>query len=70
MFFSLSCCNNIHVKGLLLNFVLGGLNSVDQIYIDKYSIDEMMFTYFLLVVCTPHSPSHVNLTSPDILLCY
>ena len=47
MFFSLSCCNNIHVNGLLLNFVLGGLNSVDQIYIDKYSIDEMMFTYFL-----------------------
>ena len=47
MFFSLSCCNNIHVKGLLLNFVLGGLNSVDQIYIDKYNIDEMMFTYFL-----------------------
>ena len=47
MFFSLSCCNNIHVNGLLLNFVLGGLNSADQIYIEKYSIDEMTFTYFL-----------------------
>jgi hypothetical protein len=47
MFFSLSCCNNIHVNGLLLNFILGELNSVDQIYIDKYSIDEMTFTYFL-----------------------
>jgi hypothetical protein len=47
MFFSLSYCNNIHVNGLLLNFVLGGLNSVDQIYIDTYSIDEMTFTYLL-----------------------
>jgi hypothetical protein len=47
MFFSLPCCNNIHVNGLLLSSVLGGLNSVDQIYIDKYNIDEMTFTYFL-----------------------
>ena len=47
MFFSLSGCNNIHVNGLLLNFVLGGLNSVDQIYIEKYNIDEMTFIYFL-----------------------
>jgi hypothetical protein len=47
MFFSLSCCNNIHVNGLLLNFVLGGLNFVDQIYIEKYSIDKITFTYFL-----------------------
>ena len=47
MFFSLSSCNNIHVNGLLLNFVLGGLKFVDQIYIDKYNIDEMTFTYFL-----------------------
>ena len=47
MLFSLYCCNNIDVNGLLLNFVLVGLNSVDQIYIDKYSIDKMMFTYFL-----------------------
>jgi hypothetical protein len=46
MFFSLSCCNNIHVNRLLLNFVLSGLNYVDEIYIDKYNIDEMMFTYF------------------------
>jgi hypothetical protein len=47
MFFSLSCCNNIHVNELLLNFVLDGLNFVDQIYIEKYSIDEITFTYFL-----------------------
>ena len=47
MFFSLSYCNNIHVNGLLLNFVLGGLNSIEQIYIENYSIDKMMFTYFL-----------------------
>jgi hypothetical protein len=47
MFFRLSCCNNIHVNGLLLNFVLHELNSVDQIYIVKYSIDEMTFTYYL-----------------------
>jgi hypothetical protein len=47
MLFNLSYCNNIHVNGLLLNFILGGLNSIDQIYIDKYCIDEMMFTYFL-----------------------
>ena len=45
--FSLSCCNNINVNGLLLNFVLGGLNSIDQIYIDMYSVDEMTFNYFL-----------------------
>jgi hypothetical protein len=47
MFFSLSCCNNIHVNEFLFNFVLGGLNSVDEIYINKYSIDEMTFTYLL-----------------------
>jgi len=47
MFFSVSCCNNVHVNGLLMNFVLGGLNFVDQIYIDKYSIDAMTFIYFL-----------------------
>ena len=47
MFFSLCCCDNINVYGLLLNFILGGLKSVDQIYIDKYSIDEMTFTYFM-----------------------
>ena len=70
IFFSLSCCNNIHVNGLLLNFVLRGLNYVDQIYREKCNIDEMTFTYFLYNICTPHSPSHVNLTSPDILLCY
>jgi hypothetical protein len=45
MFFILYC-NNIHVNGLLLNFVLGELNSVDQIYIDKYSIDDV---YLFLV---------------------
>jgi hypothetical protein len=44
IFFSLSCCTNIHLNRLLLNFVLGELNSVDQIYIEKYSIDEMTFT--------------------------
>ena len=45
MFFSLSCCNNIHVNGVLLNFVLGGLNSVDQIYIDKYSKHDFLATW-------------------------
>ena len=65
-----TCCNNIHVNGLLLNFVLGGLISVDQIYMDKYSIDEMMFTYFSKTISMLHSLSHVNLTSVDILLYY
>ena len=44
MFFSLSCSNNIHV---IVELCISGLNTVDQICVEKYNIDKMMFTYFL-----------------------
>ena len=47
MLFSLSCCNNIHVNGLLLNFVLGGLNYVDQIYRQVLPLSMKTYNYGL-----------------------